>query len=267
MLLRTALVILGSCMAISACFAGAAEGRGLPRALCRAVQPEPVGEKTATKVNKIGWYSSRRTVTVERLTRPDPADSWNRSEQVISTSFDVACATAVVGTNNEIECLYVAGTYETGLTTVEKWTFVYGLSELPAVQKSVLYQGDSFGPITSMELGASNAYLFFVTHEPAMACRLSTAGLSAPTVIADSTTVPALSDAGPWRLTRRVHVSEGPKYLLVDALLTNRRDVQRNDWVLTVNDSNDDGTPESVSTYTVAEWNAAGMDGHAKWID
>ena len=267
MLLRSLLVVWGSGLAAAFGITDVVNGQGLPRELCRAVQPEAVPGKTDTKVNKVGWVSSRRAVTIERLDRPHASAPWNKSKQVLSTSFDVACTVAELDDDNEIAALYVAGTYATGLTTVEKWTFLYGLNHLPNVNKIILYQGNDVGPITSMALGASDQYLFFVTHNPAKVCRLSTAGLSTITVVADSAAVPALADPGPWRLTRRVHRTEGPKYVLVDVLVTNHRKVQRNEWVLTVNDANDDGTPESVSTFTVAEWNAATMDGASKWVD
>jgi len=88
--------------------------------------------------------------------------------------------------------MYVAGTYDTGISTIEKWVFVYGLSSVPAVQKSVLYQGQSIGYVASMTEAPSGQFLFVVTDSPTKVYRVSTTGLTPPAMVYDQATISQL---------------------------------------------------------------------------
>jgi len=217
------------------------------------------------KLDMVTWSSRNRTVEVERHRRSTEESPWTMTSQTLSTAFEISWVSARV--TSEIGVLYVSGTYETGMSTIEKWQFIYGLDPIPSVNRSVLYQGTSVGIIASMALDLSGQKLFFVTYNPAKVYRISTQGLSSPNLIADATTIEELGTSPIWSMQRRIHAAEGPKYLLVDDRHNPGQDVPSNDWVITLNDPDSDGVIESHSVFTVAQWDAASLDHWSNWSD
>lgn len=262
--LLSAIVIGGPLVILTYAVSAPRQEHGLPSVLhITLIRPDTVRQESL-KVDKMKWSSFHRTVTVERCRRPTPASEWGSTTQTMSASFDIAWV--AVRVTEEIDALYVAGTYETDLNTIEKWMFTYGSEPLPRVRRSVLYQGSDLGNIASLALSPSGQFLFFVTYNPAKVYRIPNTELSTPTLVADEHTIQELGTGPIWTLRRRIHVTEGPKYMLADDRYGPTRDLPSNAWVITLNDPDDDGAVDSHSVFTVAEWNEAGMDNYVHWV-
>ncbi len=242
-----------------------------PPALPQALYMPPSGGRVVvdTPLAKCHYDfdSEKREIEIQRRERANPGAAWSSTKQELTTSYDIAWVVGRADAQSRLDVLYVAGTYDTGTTTIEKFRFDYGLTAVPKVTRAVLYQGTTLGIFSCVELNGAGTQLFAVTHgSTPKVYRVSTTGVSAPTVVASPATIPELGTAAVWTIKRRVHVSEGPKYLLTDDRLHALNDMPTNDYVIALNDPDDDGVIDSHLAYTASDWDGAGMDEFTNWV-
>jgi len=213
----------------------------------------------------IRWYGQKREVIVRRSVRASTGDPWPPTQdQKLTCSFDI---TALVGRcgDGKLKAIYVAGTYDSGLSTVEAW--VFGDSGgTGSVQRYPLYQGNSLGFISDITADDQRRHVYAVTYgQPAIYRFAATpGGLTAnPSPLYDTTSIPALS--GAKTLAFLLHATEGAKVVIGDQW-PEQTWAPPDPKTVVLEDSENDGTIDDVVVLTDAEWEARGYDSPAAWV-
>lgn len=229
--------------------------------------------KTATSCTFIDWSSRGRFVKVYRKVRLSSDVPWSGMKiQRIETSFDISQAVGLCDGEGRLGEMFVCGTYETGIATIEKWFFSYREREgrkpaEPDVFKTVVYQGTGIGSIAAIEPDPSGRFVFALGYESGTLWRIQRSLEDPLEVVADPTTLAALTTMK--SMHRAVHSVEGVKYRLFE---TPRREWRP--WgddddpiVVVLHDPDDDGVIDASEAIDRATYEARGYDRWDTWAD
>lgn len=152
---------------------------------------------------------------------------------------------------------YTAEEYLNGSTFIAP-----GSSHTPA-RRIPMYAGSAIGHIRYMAADPEGRFLMILSYPSGSVYRLDVGSTnSTPTLVYSSSTIPALATAKTLQVMQHIH--DGRKYVLTE----------RAGCVLpetapytVLSDTNNDGVMDSWATLSGAEWDAAGYEDDANWVD
>lgn len=227
-----------------------------------------------TKANVLHWVAKTKNVWINRSERETPTATWHKQKQELSASFFVIDARS-----RGDEDIYVAGLYESGDATIERWKLVHPPSisplgayipldrrPMPTVRRSVVFFGTSLGIIRSLEVDPQNRFVLALTQEPRRLYSISVP-TSPPSFglvqqLHDTTSLPQLS--GIHTIVFAKHITEGRKYLLLQQTRWAGLDSAPS-YTVFLNDANEDGVFDSPVVLDTLSWKALGYHDLASW--
>ncbi len=254
----------------------------LPAELYRVASSTRTLEALASndvRITMFDWDSKRREFHVYRRHRADAQSPWSPLEkQVVSTSFDIADAVPLCNEDLDIRRAYVAGTYDNGTSTIERWDFVettggtggFGGGSHPqiTVNRTVIFQGTELDIIAAIAVDPNEeSQLLVLTYATGKLMRLPLSGVSSPILVFDSTTVPELANAR--SIGCRQHVTLGPTYYL-NSIPGWRRSMYKNEPhpdVIVAWDTNADHVPDSQEVLSWTQYKAQGHQDLRNFVD
>jgi len=218
----------------------------------------------------IDWNSKMREVRIRRSERPGTSDPWPRpTTQTITTSFDISDVVAFCDAAQNVGTLWVAGTYETGLATIEKWTATAGGpggagAGAVTFVKTTIFQGDEMGSIASIAPDPQGRFVLVLGYESRSVYKLTIGLGGPPQVVHDVASIPELALAK--SMVRSDHPVEGPNLLYEEPKRSWHVWTYGEDpTTILLGDEDDNGTIDSIEVLDRAAFEAAGYHLWSTW--
>jgi hypothetical protein len=265
---------------VAACLTAGLASSGSP------VQPEPprrlrplpddlyhaataFGTALRTPLERIffNWDSASRRVILRRASRADRKAPWSDlREQVIEVPFDLSVVLPTCDATPALDAIWVAGAYDTGGSTVEKWTLAPApspSSEPLRVCRSVLYRGTGLGIVADLAVDPQQEFLLVLTYGTPRIFRLPKSAPSVPVLMFDADAIPRLADAK--TIDFLLHRDEGPMYVL-DTIWRYQREAPPDRATIVLRDRDRDGVVEGFEVLSDAEWGERGYEWASEWV-
>jgi hypothetical protein len=222
---------------------------------------------TATKRAWISFGQASQEIEIQRAEMPQsPPGPWSFQLQTLSHSFTATdVRTSCNTTSNEIQDVFIAGTYSTGQSTLEKWHFTYPAQSvaytplaqrpLPTVRRTVVFLGTSLGHIASLAVDREGRFVILLTLESHAIYKIGVTLNSVPQLLFDSTTVPDLASALSVICTH--HITEGRQYHIVPEYMHGS---PVDGTTLIMRDPENDGTFVAPVSYTEVQMENLGYN-------
>jgi len=250
-----------------------------PRELIKAPILGSVGKAARSDLVRswYDWDTLDKLVTVQRRERETTTSAWSEQVQELTTSYFVVDVRPVCGPNHQISELFVTGVYPAGQSCIERWVFTYPATAIPVgggyvplaqrrfpgVSRQEILRTSQYGHIRSIEPDPQGRFVLFLTHEQHVLYRkpLPTGDVVVELAVA---TEPYLAQMQQVIIQR--HVTQGAMIHLSPASRWHASPGAVRDSMLMI-DSTNDGVFETRLRLTDAQWESAGYQDTAAWVN
>lgn len=225
------------------------------------------------RTNEIYFDGATKQVRIKRSERENAQSTeWSLQIQELTASYFLSS----ISSRYDQE-LYVSGSYNSNQSTIERWTLEHSPDHdaqgawipleqrrPPRVRRDVLYSGNDYGHIHSVQIEPEGRFLLFIAFPSGMVYRMH---LPSKVITPLFDTNAALPGKSIVEIALAQHVTEGRKYLF----LTKEASLEivkqpTSESIIMLNDPSGTGALSAPFVVDYAAWNVGGYNNDANWV-